>query len=67
MDLVGDSGSWFQRVEARKGITCAFNDGVDDWDSNSDQNYHIRLPGQYSIGAGNVTYLGVSQLDMHIN
>lgn len=61
-----DSTIWFQRIEAPRGITCAFSDGARQWDSNNNSNYHIRLPGKYTAGGGFLIYCGPSDLDMHL-
>lgn len=55
---------WFQRLEAPMGITCAFTDGKRAWDSNKDNNYHIRLPGKYVVGGSMLTYCGPAELDL---
>lgn len=60
-------GSWFQRIDAPKGLTCAFTDGAAEWDNNRDRNYEIRLPGSYVLGGGHLTYCGVSDLDVHLS
>lgn len=67
MEMVCQSGIWFQRICATKGVTCAFNDGATDWDNNSEHNYHICLPGKYSIGGDHLVYQDPSDVDMHIN
>ncbi|KAI0564133.1 hypothetical protein FGB62_30g051 [Gracilaria domingensis] len=65
MELMEETGLWFQRVETTDGINCAFTDGNVEWDSNINLNYQIRMPGRYALGRGSIAYLGPSALDMH--
>lgn len=68
MDMRTDAnGSWFQRIEAPRGIVCAFNDGGSHWDNSKGRNYEIRLPGKYILGGGHMVYCGVSDLDVHFS
>lgn len=59
-------GYWFARVEAPKGITCAFNNSAGEWDNNADRNYQIRMPGKYLIASSSLIYCGPSDLDVHM-
>lgn len=56
---------WFTRIDARKGLKCAFNNGEGAWDSNCDLNYQMSLPGKYIVGLGSLIYYGPSDLDLH--
>lgn len=61
-----EPGHWFTRVDALKGLTCAFSNSTGQWDSNSDRNYQIRVPGKYEVGRGSLIYYGPSDLDLHM-
>lgn len=67
MELRSEPGVWFLRIEAKHGVKCAFTDGGSEWDSNSNLNYQIKLPGKYLIGKRHIVYLGVSDLDIHLD
>lgn len=58
--------AWVSTIEAPEGIECAFNDGGTEWDSNNSNNYHMTLPGKYSLGNGSMEYVGASNIDLHV-
>ncbi|KAJ8905861.1 hypothetical protein NDN08_002366 [Rhodosorus marinus] len=50
------------RTEAHH-MNFAFFDGVEEWDSNMDENYKVGLPGKYFIRDGVCKYVGPSEMD----